>query len=301
MRPCTCRRASPFLCYDSKEMIDAHHHLWRYEPVEYSWISEDMAVLRRDFLPADLFQEMAAAGVTGAIAVQARQSLEETEWLLELASSNEWMMGVVGWIPLEDADVEGEIERLAANPKFKAVRHVIQDEPDPAFMLRPDFQRGLGLLPRFGLVYDLLIYERQLPEAIHLVDEHRDVTFVLEHIGKPRIRDGLFAPWRELIRELARRENVFCKISGMATEAGWRSWAEADLRPYWETVLDGFSPSRLMFGTDWPVLLLAGTYVQWTRIVRGWVGRLTKTEQEAILSGTAARVYGVQDQRSSAW
>jgi L-fuconolactonase len=282
-------------------MIDAHHHLWRYEPVEYSWISEDMAVLRRDFLPADLFQEMATAGVTGAIAVQARQSLEETEWLLELASSNEWMMGVVGWIPLEDADVEGEIERLAANPKFKAVRHVIQDEPDPAFMLRPDFQRGLGLLPRFGLVYDLLIYERQLPEAIHLVDEHRDVTFVLDHIGKPRIRDGLFAPWRELIRELARRENVFCKISGMATEAGWRSWAEADLRPYWETVLDGFSPSRLMFGTDWPVLLLAGTYVQWTRIVRGWVGRLTKTEQEAILSGTAARVYGVQDQRSSAW
>jgi L-fuconolactonase len=282
-------------------MIDAHHHLWRYEPVEYSWISEDMAALRRDFLPADLFQEMAAAGVTGAIAVQARQSLEETEWLLELASSNEWMMGVVGWIPLADADVEGEIERLAANPKFKAVRHVIQDEPDPAFMLRPGFQRGLGLLPRFGLAYDLLIYERQLPEAINLVDEHRDVTFVLDHIGKPRIRDGLFAPWRELIRELARRENVFCKISGMATEAGWRSWAEADLRPYWETVLDGFSPSRLMFGTDWPVMLLAGTYVQWTRIVRGWVGRLTKTEQEAILSGTAARVYGVQDQRSSAW
>ncbi len=274
-------------------MIDAHHHLWRYEPSEYPWIADGMAPLRRDFLPADLMKEMAAAAVTGAIAVQARQSLRETEWLLELASENDKMLAVVGWVPLAAAGVAAHLERFSQNPKLKAVRHVIQDEPDPAFMHRPDFRNGLRLLPRYGLVYDLLIYERQVPEAIALVDAHPDVSFVLDHIGKPRIKDGVLSPWRERIHELARRDNVFCKISGMATEADWGDWSESSLTPYWETVLDAFSPRRLMFGSDWPVLLLAGTYVEWASMVRGWIGRLTETEQNAILCETATRVYRI--------
>lgn len=273
-------------------MIDAHHHLWNYDPVEYAWIGDQMSVLRRDFTPADLHVEMSAAGVTGAIAVQARQSIEETEWLLDLASRNTFLLGVVGWVHLCDAEnLRRQLDRFAGHTKLKGVRHVLQDEPDDNFMLRRDFLRGIAALAGTGLVYDILIYERHLPQTLRFVDQFPNQVFVLDHLAKPRIREHVLQPWADNLRELARRANVFCKLSGMATEADWNHWSEPDLRPYFETALHAFGPSRLMFGSDWPVLEVAGSYGGWASMVHGWVERLTRSEQEAILSGTARRAY----------
>ena len=208
--------------------IDAHQHFWRYTPAEYGWIDDSMSALRRDFLPADLALELKAAKIDGAIAVQARQTVEETEWLLSLAAENEFLRGVVGWAPLVDPAVEETIARLAAHPKLRALRHVVQDEPDDRYILRDDFNRGVDVAGRYGLAYDILIFERHLPQAIEFVDRHPDMVLIVDHVAKPRIREGLLEPWRTNIRELARRPNVYCKISGMVTEADWACWTVAD-------------------------------------------------------------------------
>src|SRR5260221_6107907 len=205
-------------------MLDSHHHFWRYSPAEYGWIDDSRTALRRDFLPADLKPEIDVVGIEGVVSVQARQSLQETRWLLELADQHDFIRGVVGWVPLVSPTVAGDRDPLDAHPKLRAVRHVLQDEPDPDYMLRSDFNEGIWTLERFGLAYDILIYERQLPQAIRFVDRHPRQVFVLDHIAKPRVRDNLSSPWDENIRELARRENVYCKISGVATEADWQGW-----------------------------------------------------------------------------
>ena len=205
-------------------VIDAHHHFWQYDPAQYAWIDEAKSVLRRDFLPEHLAAEIAAAGVDGVVSVQARQTIEETGWLLDFADRNEFIRGVVGWAPLVSPRVADDLARLSDRKKLKAVRHVLQDEPDDDYMLRADFNDGIRGLAQFGLAYDILIYERQLPQAIQLVDRHPSQVFVLDHIAKPRIGEGLLSPWRENIRELARRQNVYCKISGMVTEADWQRW-----------------------------------------------------------------------------
>ena len=272
-------------------IVDAHHHFWHYRAEEYPWISDEMAPLRRNFLPADLESELLACGVSGAVTVQARQSMVETEWLLSLADEHSFVQGVVGWVPLTDANAEGHLERFAAHPKFKGVRHVLQDEPDGRYLLRPDFLSGVGLLGRHRLVYDILIFERHLPQTIEFVDQFPDQIFVLDHIAKPRIRAGVLSPWRENIRELARRRNVYCKLSGMATEADWIRWTPALLHPYFEVVLEAFTPSRLMFGSDWPVLLAAGEYGRWLETVKKWIAPLSPAEQARILAGTAREVY----------
>ncbi|MBL8174249.1 MAG: amidohydrolase family protein [Bryobacterales bacterium] len=274
--------------------IDAHHHLWNYSAEEYGWISDDMAVLRRDFTPAGLKERMDAAGVAGAVAVQARQSVVETEWLLQLASKNDFMMGVVGWLPLASPGVGRYLERWGGNGKWKGVRHVVQDEPDDRFLLGEAFQAGVGELEGSGLVYDILIYERHLPVAVEFVDHHPRQRFVLDHVAKPRIRDGAISPWRENLRELARRENVYCKVSGMATEADWKDWTGEGLRPYFEVALEAFGPARLMFGSDWPVLEVAGTYGKWVETVREWVLGLSEDEQRRILRETAVEAYGLR-------
>jgi L-fuconolactonase len=274
-------------------MIDAHHHLWNYSVEEYGWISEEMRVLRRDFLPSDLKQEMDAAGVTGAVAVQARQTIEETQWLLDQARANSFMLGAVGWVPFAQAGVEKHIERFAADPKLKGFRHVVQDEPDDRFLLGAAFNEGIRALLPTGLVYDILIFERHLPVAIAFVDAHPRQRFVLDHIAKPRIRDGALSPWRENLHELARRPNVYCKLSGMATEADWAKWSAGSLRPYFEVALEAFTPKRLMFGSDWPVLEVAGSYEQWAITVREWLVPLTADEQQRILRETAIEAYGL--------
>jgi L-fuconolactonase len=273
--------------------IDAHHHFWKYDPVEYGWIDDDMRAIRRDFLPADLKREIAAAGVDAVVSVQARQSLEETRWLLDLAAENDFIAGVVGWVPLVSPSVNDDLARFAASPKLKSVRHVLQGEPDENYMLREDFNAGVRALARHELAYDVLILERQLPQTIRFVDGHPDQVFVLDHIAKPRIKDWQMSPWRDNIRELARRENVYCKISGMVTEADYRAWSGEQLRPYVDAVLEAFGPSRLMFGSDWPVCLVACGYARWANLVRGFVAQLSPAEQADLMGNTARRAYRV--------
>lgn len=274
-------------------VIDAHHHFWGYDPAEYGWISDAMSVLKRDYLPDDLHREAAAAGVDGVVSVQARQTVDETRWLLELAAQNDFIRGVVGWVPLVSERVADDLARFTDRPKLKAVRHVLQDEPDDDYMLRPEFDRGVGLLPKFGLRYDILIFERHLPQATTLVDRHPGLTFVLDHVAKPRVRDGAISPWRERVADLAKRPNVFCKLSGLATEAGPRAWTPGQLRPYMDVALEAFGPRRLMFGSDWPVCLLAVDYHRWVGLVREFVSELSDTERRRVMGGTAVEVYGL--------
>jgi L-fuconolactonase len=273
--------------------IDAHHHFWKYDPAEYTWISDRMSTIRRDFLPENLQEVIADAGVSGVISVQARQTLEETSWLLELAGQHEFVRGVVGWAPLIKPNVSEILEPLAANRKLRAIRHVLQDETDDSYMLGDDFNCGIRALRPLGLVYDILVFERHLPQTIDFVDRHPNQIFVVDHLAKPRVKYREISLWRERIHELARRPNVYCKISGLATEADYTGWTEEQLRPYMETVLQAFGPRRTMFGSDWPVCLVAVEYRDWVRIVGDAVSGLSPSEQERFWSGTAAEAYGL--------
>lgn len=274
-------------------IIDTHHHFWRYNPAEYGWIGKGMKKIRRDFLAADLKKTIDSVGVEAVISIQARQNLEETDWLLSLASVNDFIYGVVGWLPFTDPDIETILERYSENKNLKGIRHVLQDEPDPNYMLRNDFNRGIRLLSRFSLIYEILIFERFLPQTITFVDKHPNQIFVLDHIAKPLIRENVLSPWKENIAELARRENVYCKISGMVTEADSKHWDEHQLRPYLEIVLDSFGPSRLMFGSDWPICLLACSYKQWVEIIHRFIASLFPNEQKQIRESNARNIYNL--------
>jgi L-fuconolactonase len=275
------------------EYIDAHHHLWEYSQAQYPWILAGMENIRRDFGIPELLTVSQNAGISGTVAVQARQTIEETERLLGLAGGNELIRGIVGWVPLVDANVHAGLERLSAHSKLKGVRHVLHDEADDFYMLRDNFNRGVSLLKNFGLRYDILIFERHLPQTIEFVDRHPNQVFVVDHIAKPRIKDCVLSPWDGLIRQLARRENVYCKLSGMVTEADWKDWTESDLRPYFDVVLDAFGPKRLMFGSDWPVILVACDYKRWADTVRSWIAKLSAPEQLSIMGGTAKTAYSL--------
>jgi L-fuconolactonase len=274
--------------------IDAHHHLWRYSKEEYGWIAGNMAAIARDFLPQDLQQALSSSGMHGSIAVQARQAIEETQSLLDFAQQADVIRGVVGWAPIASPEFPAVLDRFKQFQKLKGFRHVVQDEPDDAFLLRSDFNAGISLLKQYDLVYDILIFERQLPAAISFVDGHPGQVFVLDHVAKPRIRERALEPWRAYIRELARRENVFCKLSGMVTEADWAHWRPQDLEPYFDVVLDAFGPKRLLAGSDWPVCLLAATYQTWFSTLREFISPLSSTEQEMILGGVASEVYSLR-------
>jgi L-fuconolactonase len=271
--------------------IDSHHHFWKYSAAEYPWIGDSMGALRRDFLPDDLRGEITRADIQGVVSVQARQTIAETEWLLSLAQQNEFIKGVVGWVPLVDPGVRAVVERFAMHPKLRAVRHVVQDEPDDRFILRDDFNRGVSVLMDLDLAYDILVFERQLPAAIEFVDRHPGQVFVLDHVAKPRIRESAIEPWRRNIKELAQRANVYCKVSGMATEADWEKWTEEQLRPYFDVVLEAFGPKRLMFGTDWPVCLAATTYARWADLVRRFASALSADERARLFGRTAIEAY----------
>jgi L-fuconolactonase len=275
-------------------LIDAHHHLWKYNARDYEWMNDDrLGALRRDFTVGDLAEATRNSDVSRTIAVQARQSIFETEWLLDNASNSPLIKGVVGWVPLCVPDVISILERFAIAPKFKGVRHVLQDEADEFFMLRDDFNRGVALLKEFGIVYDLLIFERHLSQSVEFVDRHQGQVFVLDHVAKPKIKEGSISPWAERIRELAKRENVYCKVSGIVTEADWKTWSEQQLRPYFDVVLEAFGPRRLMFGSDWPVLTLATDYATWVNTFQSLIADLSINERERISNGTASEVYHV--------
>ena len=272
------------------ERIDAHHHLWRYTRDEYGWIDDSMRVLKRDFLPGDLREEMRLAGVDGAVAVQARQTLEETRWLLEQAEGCREIRAVVGWGPIAATDFAASLEEFAGRVKLKGLRHIVQAEPD-GFLLGEEFNRGIRSMRGSGLVYDVLVYERQLAEAIAFVDRHPEQVFVLDHVAKPRIREGVMEPWAGHIRELARRENVWCKVSGMVTEADWAAWSLETLRPYLDVVVEAFCVKRLMVGSYWPVCLVASGYSQWFATLGEYFAGLSEGEREAVFGGTASAVY----------
>ena len=271
--------------------VDSHHHFWKYDPKEYGWLDDSMKAIRRDFLPPQLKHEIDAVGIAGVVTVQVRQTVDETKWMLGLAQANAFIRGVVGWAPLTERKVADVLEPLAGNRKLKSLRHIIQGEPDENYILREDFNLGVAVLSHFHLAYDILIYERHLPQTIRFVDKHPHQIFVLDHIAKPKIKEHILSPWRENMLQLAKRENVYCKLSGMVTEADHQHWTPQDLDPYFDTALEAFGPRRLMFGSDWPVCLVATTYSAWFHLVEKKIAQLSAAERDRILGGTAVEAY----------
>jgi L-fuconolactonase len=275
-------------------IIDSHHHFWQYSESAYGWISAEMPALRRNFLPPDLAETIRLPGVEAVISVQARQCIAETIWLLDLARQNDFVAGVVGWAPLADPNLRESLDPLQGIPKFRALRHVLQGEPDDDYMLRKDFNQGVSLLHDYGLAYDILIFQKHLPQTLTFVDQHPNQIFVLDHVAKPVIETSTPpAEWEKPIRDLARRENVYCKVSGMVTEVRPEHWDAKLLRPYFNVVLEAFGPQRLMFGSDWPVCLLRASYALWFDTVQGAIADLSDHEKAAIMGGTAAKAYGL--------
>jgi L-fuconolactonase len=273
--------------------IDAHQHFWIYDPARYEWIDDTMQPLRRDFLPQHLRSETERARIDGTIAVQACQSVQETEWLLGLAGEHAFILGVVGWVDLQADDVERELERVSRNPKLVGVRHVVQSEPDDRFLLSPAFCRGIAVLRSFSLRYDILIHARHLPVAAEFVSRFPDQPFVLDHLAKPEIRSGAIDNWAGDLRRLAQATNVQCKVSGLVTEANWRTWTPAGIEPYLDVAFDAFGADRLMAGSDWPVCTVAADYSRTMSVVTGYLERRPGPERDAVLGDNAVRFYGL--------
>jgi L-fuconolactonase len=275
--------------------IDSHQHFWRYNPAEYGWINDRMPVLKKNFLPEDLRQELVNAGFSGSVAVQARQNEEETRWLLKLAEENDFIKGIVGWVDLRSPGVlRKQLDEFSKYGKFAGVRHVIHDEPDDQFMLHEDFLGGLTLLKEYDLTYDFLLFPKHLKNAAKVAGLFPGQKFVLDHISKPLIRDRIFDPWKEDIINLAQHKNVWCKLSGMVTEAEWTGWQPEDFYPYLDVVFDAFGPDRLMTGSDWPVCLVAGSYKDVTGIVESYISDKNKEYGEKILGTNCSVFYNLK-------
>ncbi len=271
--------------------IDSHQHFWAYDAERYSWINESMKAIQRDFLPSDLLPILKKNGIDGCIAVQADQSEAETEFLLELAAKNDFIKGVVGWVDLQKSNVRERLEHFSSNKLFKGVRHIVQDEPDEYFMLRPDFQRGIAQLSAFDLAYDILVYQQQLPSAIALVHNFPAQTFVLDHMAKPRISKGLDPGWKLNIKELAKCPNVYCKLSGLVTETKGFNWEKGDFVPFLDTVLEAFGADRVLFGSDWPVCLLAASYGDVKGILDRYMEQRSWVKKDLIFGKNAISAY----------
>ena len=272
--------------------IDSHQHFWQYNEVDYVWMGEVHNAIKKNFLPNDLQPLLKENNLDGSIAVQARQTIAETNFLLGLASNNSIIKGVVGWVPLCETDVEGVVEKYAAEKNIVGFRHVIHDEPDDLFILRKDFNNGIKCLKNHSLCYDILIFEKHLPQTIKFVDQHPEIKMVIDHIAKPRISNSKFDhTWAENIKQLAARENVTCKLSGMVTEVIDGKWDKALLQPYFDIVLEAFGPDRLMFGSDWPVCLIQSNYTKWVDTIKSFISSLSLFEQSAIMGGNVKRIY----------
>jgi len=272
--------------------IDAHHHLWNYDPVEYDWIDDSMAVLKKDFLLRDLEKTLHHNGFSSSVAVQARQSMEETVWLLALAEQTNLIKGVVGWIDLRSDTLAKQLDELAHHKKLVGFRHVIQGESDPAFMENPDFIRGLQMLADRGYRYDLLVFAHQLPAAAQMLEKVPNLHVVIDHIAKPDIKSRSdFDSWQQGMAILAHNHNCYCKLSGMVTEADWLNWLSDDFQPYMKTVWDLFGQQRIMFGSDWPVCLLASEYQQVKQLVLDFVTTQNPQANKLILGENAQRFY----------
>ena len=271
--------------------IDSHQHFWLYNAEDYGWMAGDRSPLQVDYLPPDLQPLMAASGIDGTVAVQARQVLRETEFLLALAEQYDLIRGVVGWVDMQAEDVEAQLERFAGHPRLVGVRHIVHDEADDRFMLGGTFLHGLAALKAYDLRYDLLLYPRHIPIAIDVVKQFPEQPFVLDHIAKPFIKDGILGAWEGDIRALASFDNVWCKVSGMVTEAAWGAWRQEDFLPYLDIVFDCFGVERLMFGSDWPVCTLAGSYSEVVGIVENYIAPFSADERAAVMGGNAVEFY----------
>lgn len=271
--------------------IDAHQHFWRYDPAQYGWIDESMPALRRDFLPAELKPELERNNFQGCVAVQACHTLEETRWLLRLAEENPFILGVVGWVDLRSAQVREDLAALANNPKLVGVRHVVQAERNDRFLLQPDFLRGITALEEFDLAYDILIYPKHLSVATEFVSRFPRHRFVLDHLAKPLIKQASLQPWYGQLKQLASFRNVFCKLSGLVTEADWQHWTPEHLTPYLDAAFEYFGVERLMIGSDWPVCTLAANYTRTMDAVKNYLKNYPADARAAVLGGTAARFW----------
>lgn len=275
-------------------IIDSHQHFWLYNPVKHQWIDDSMSAIRKDFMPPDLKKTYSENGVDGCVAVQADQTLEETNFLSGLAKAHSFIKGIVGWVDLRKENVDEILARYKQDEKIKGFRHIVQGEPDHNFLLRADFLNGISFLEKYDYVYDILIFPHQLGAALEFVKRFPHQKFVIDHIAKPYIKDGFYEGWSVLMREIAKYENVHCKLSGMITESDYASWTPQQITPYMDLVLEAFGPSRLMYGSDWPVCLVAGTYRQVMELVTGFISKLSPDEQEAIMGLNAIRFYNLK-------
>ena len=271
--------------------VDAHQHFWKYNPAEYEWIDNSMVAIRRDFLPEDLEPQLERSEFQGSIAVQARQTLEETRWLLELADRSSKTLGVVGWVDLRSPDVRSQLSEFTRNPKLVGIRHIVQSEPDDRFLLSSGFLQGIAVLEEFDLAYDILIYTKHLPVAAEFVERFQRQRFVLDHLAKPAIKSREIETWAAGIRRLAAFPNVFCKLSGLVTEADWQRWKLEDIRPYLDIAFEAFGASRLMIGSDWPVCLVAGSYGRTMDVVKKYLQGHPAETRDAVLGGNAHRFW----------
>lgn len=271
--------------------IDAHQHFWIYNPAEYDWIDDSMSVLRRDFLPADLAPELESSDFHGSVTVQARQTLEETNWLLQLAEGSPSIVGVVGWADLRSPDIRSQLKVLARNPKLVGIRHIVQSEPDDRFLLQPEFLRGISALEEFDLAYDILIYTKHLPVAAEFVERFPRQRFVLDHLAKPPIKSGHIDSWVHGIKRLSEFPNVYCKLSGLVTEADWQHWTPEQIVPFLDVAFESFGPDRLMIGSDWPVCLVAASYTQVVQVVKNYLLAKSPECREGVLGGNARRFW----------
>lgn len=274
-------------------VIDSHQHFWVYEPEKHAWIDDEMKVIRKNFLPEDLKKLYHENGIDGCVAVQADQTLSETDFLLDLAEKNDFIKGIVGWVDLRASNIESVLEKYSRFPKLKGFRHVVQGEPDHNFVLRPDFLNGIAALEKYNFTYDILIFPHQLGAALELVKRFPKQKFVIDHIAKPYIKDRFYDGWATLMKAISEHPNVYCKLSGMTTEADYNNWTPQQIEPYMQLVLDSFGAKRILFGSDWPVCLVAGNYTKTKELVTHFIAKLSMEDQAAIMGDNAMQFYNL--------
>lgn len=275
------------------QRIDSHVHFWDYDPVRNSWITEDMRAIRRDFLPGDIGPLLKEHAIDGCILVQVNQTEAENDFFLKLASAHNFVKGIVGWVDLCRENIRDRLQHYQAEKKIRGFRHILQDEADRAYMLRPDFIKGIGSLQEFGFTYDLLIYPDQLSPALQLVKTFPEQLFIIDHLAKPAIRNRELDEWEKGIFDISRMENVYCKLSGMVTEARGQPWTNKTFTPYMDAVIESFGTDRVLFGSDWPVCLQAATYGEVLNVAEDYFSAYSSSEKEKIFGGNAVAFYGL--------
>jgi L-fuconolactonase len=274
--------------------IDSHQHFWHYEPTKHVWMDDRMGIIKQDFLPADLLPNLKGCGLDGCVAVQANQAEIENEFLLKLAAENDFIKGIVGWVDLRAENVSERLEYYQQFSKIKGFRHVIHDEPELDFMLGKNFMNGVSKLNNYGYTYDILIFEKHLPNTIHFIEALPNQPFVIDHIAKPLIKDQIMEDWATHIKKAGNLKNVYCKISAMTTEANWQNWAKTDFTKYLDVVVEAFGTERIMYGSDWPVCQLAASYEAQFDIVQDYFSNFSQAEQDNFFGGNAKKFYKIE-------